>query len=71
MTLDAPYLLFLGDAPEHRNAKTALGVAYWAPERCLAQHRLPGCAARLDLPEMSPSEAGAAGAKTMIIGVAA
>ncbi len=70
MTLDAPYLLFLGDAPEPRNAKTAQGVAYWAPERCLAQYRLPGCATRLDLPEMTPEEAAAQGARTMIIGVA-
>ncbi len=70
MTLHAPYLLFLGDVPEARNAKTAQGIAYWAPEKCLAQHRLPGCATRLDLPEMSPAVAAEQGCKTMIVGIA-
>ncbi len=70
MTLHPPYLLFLGDAPEPRNAKTAQGVFHWAPEKCLAQLRLPGCSTALNLPEMTPAEAAARGARTMIVGVA-
>jgi uncharacterized NAD-dependent epimerase/dehydratase family protein len=66
----APYLLFLGDAPVPNHAKTALGLRDWAPERCVAQHRLSGCLADTGLPDMSPWEAARAGVKTMVVGVA-
>lgn len=41
----APYLVFLGDSADLLDAKTGLGIAHWRRERCLAQLRLPGCAA--------------------------
>jgi uncharacterized NAD-dependent epimerase/dehydratase family protein len=66
----APYLLFLGDAPVHNHAKTALGLRDWAPERCVAQYRLPGCRADTGLPDMTPMEAAKVGVKTMVVGVA-
>jgi uncharacterized NAD-dependent epimerase/dehydratase family protein len=65
-----PYLLFLGDEPERSHAKTAVGIAYWRPEACVGQYRLPGSGVDLGLPEMTPAEAAAAGAKTLIWGVA-
>ena len=65
-----PYLLFLGDARDELAAKTARGVFKWRPEWCLGQLRLPGCNARLDLPDMTVEEAARNGAKTLIIGVA-
>lgn len=68
--IKAPYLIFLGDEPEETHAKTGLGIAYWRPELCLAQFRLPGSGVDLGIPEMTPAEAAAAGAKTMIWGVA-
>jgi len=68
--LRAPYLLFLGDVGDQLSAKTASGVAYWRPERCLGQLRLPGCAADLGLPDLSVAEAAAQGAGTLIPGVA-
>ena len=68
--LRAPYLLFLGDAEFDAQAKTALGLVQWAPERCLAQLRLGGCRVRLELPEMSPEEAADAGAASLVIGIA-
>src|SRR5215469_7197035 len=37
--LKTPYLLFLGDAPDQLAAKTAAGVAYWRPEKCVGQFR--------------------------------
>lgn len=67
----APYLIYLGDTPMAELAKTGAGLAYWRPERCLAQLREPGCAADLGLPDMSVAEAVAAGAKTFVIGTAA
>ena len=68
--LRTPYLLFLGDAPDPLAAKVAQGVCDWRPEHAVGQARLPGCAADLGLRDMTPAAAVAAGAGTMIIGVA-
>lgn len=70
MGIAHPYLMFLGDAPDQLAAKTAAGVAYWRPEWCLGQLRLPGCQADLGLPDMTLEEAAEAGVKTLIVGVA-
>lgn len=70
MSLHPPYLLFLGDAHDQLAAKTAAGIAHWRPDWCLGQLRLPGCVADLGLPDMSVAEAAAAGARTLVIGVA-
>jgi uncharacterized NAD-dependent epimerase/dehydratase family protein len=59
--------LFIGDAPDQLAAKTADGIAFWRPEICLGQLRLPGCKADLRLPDMTIEEA-AAGVKTVIVG---
>ncbi|MEO1274995.1 MAG: N-acetyltransferase DgcN [Pseudomonadota bacterium] len=48
----------------------AQGIRDWRPEAAIAQVRLPGCKADMGLPDMSPAEAAAAGAKTMVVGVA-
>jgi uncharacterized NAD-dependent epimerase/dehydratase family protein len=68
--LRTPYLLFVGDAPSPAHAKTAFGIRDWAPGTCLGQMRLPGAQADLGLPEMTPESAAAAGAGSLIIGVA-
>jgi len=71
--IHAPYLLFLGEAgiaAEDVGAKTAEGVYYWRPERCIGQNRFEGSNLDLGLPDMTPEEAAAAGAKTLVIGVA-
>ena len=70
MDIRDPYLLFIGDAPDQLAAKTANGVRVWRPEKCLGQRRLPGCAADCGVPDMTVEEAAAAGAKTVILGVA-
>ncbi|MGE5765588.1 MAG: N-acetyltransferase DgcN [Bacteroidota bacterium] len=70
MAIQHPYLLFLGDAPDQLAAKTAQGVAHWRPEWCVGQLRLAGCKTDLGLTEMTLEEGRAAGAKTLIIGVA-
>lgn len=70
MTLPSPYLLFLGDVPWANRAKTGLGIAHWAPERCVGQMRLPGCAADTGLPDLSPADASKLGAKALVLGVA-
>lgn len=70
MELRRPYLLFVGDARDQLAAKTAAGVLQWRREWCLGQVRMQGCRAELDLPEMTVAEGAAAGARTLIVGVA-
>jgi uncharacterized NAD-dependent epimerase/dehydratase family protein len=68
--LRTPYLLFLGDAHDELAAKTSGGVAYWRPERCVGQFRLPGCKVDLGLEDLTMAEAARRGAKTVIVGIA-
>ena len=68
--IEAPYLLFLGDAPDALAAKVAIGIRDWRPEAAVGQWRLPGCQVDLGLPDMTPEQARAAGVKTLVIGVA-
>ncbi|MEK0083550.1 N-acetyltransferase DgcN [Benzoatithermus flavus] len=68
--MQPPYLLFLGDVGDQLAAKTAHGILEWRRTWCLGQLRLPGCKADLGLPELSPAEARARGARTMIVAVA-
>ena len=51
-------------------AKVAIGNRDWRPENVIGQLRLPGCGADPGLPDMGLPEARAAGAKTLVIGVA-
>ena len=68
--IQTPYLLFLGDAPDQLAAKVAQGIKDWRPENAVGQFRLPGCGADVGLTDMTLAEAKAAGAKTLVIGVA-
>ncbi|GGB27676.1 N-acetyltransferase DgcN [Allosediminivita pacifica] len=68
--IETPYLLFLGDAPDALAAKVAQGIKDWRPDNCVGQFRMEGCKADLKLPDMDLAEAKAAGAKTLVIGVA-
>lgn len=70
MSIPGPYLLFLGATTDPAYAKTAFGLRDWAPERCLAQLRLPSGTVDLGLPELTPAAAHAAGARSLLIGVA-
>ena len=70
LQLSVPYLVFLGDVPSKVYAKTALGLAQWAPELCVAQHRFPNCEIDTGLPDMSIAEAAQAGVKSLLIGSA-
>jgi uncharacterized NAD-dependent epimerase/dehydratase family protein len=69
-TLRKPYLLFIGDAQDEAEAKTACGLRDWARDACLAQLRLPQSKLDLGLPDMTPAEAARAGAGSLVIGVA-
>ncbi len=69
--LPRPYVLFLGDTVLPRYAKTAFGLKDWAPELCIAECALPAATVSVGLPRMTPAEAYAAGARGLVIGVAA
>ena len=68
--IPTPYLLFLGDAPDLLAAKVAIGIRDWRPDHAVGQLALPGAAADLGLTEMTLEEGRAAGARTLVIGVA-
>lgn len=69
-TWGPPYLLYLGNAPDDLAAKTARGVAYWRPEWCVGQVRGPQCRTSVGVPDMDFAQARAAGARTLLVGVA-
>lgn len=68
--IETPYLLFLGDAPDQLTVKVAQGIGDWRPDHAIGQFRMEGCKADLKLTDMTLAEAKAAGARTMVIGVA-
>ncbi|MHA6264660.1 N-acetyltransferase DgcN [Arenibacterium sp. CAU 1754] len=68
--IETPYLLFLGDAPDQLSAKVAQGIKDWRPENAVGQLRLDGCGADVGLTDMTLEQARAAGARTLVIGVA-
>ena len=70
LTLPYPYLLFLGDTTEASYAKTAFGLADWAADLCVGELAIGGCTVSTGLPRLSPANARAAGARSLVIGVA-
>ena len=65
-----PYLLFLGDVTEAAWAKTAFGLRDWASEACVGECALPNCSVTTGLLRVTPAEAHARGARSIVIGVA-
>ena len=65
-----PYLLYLGNAPDDLAAKTARGLVQFRPDWCLGQFRGPECRTSVHVPDMDFAQARAAGAQSMIVGVA-
>lgn len=68
--LPGPHLLFLGDITERGYAKTAFGLRDWAPGRCVGEFACAGATITTGLPQVTPAEAAARGARSMVIGVA-
>ena len=67
----APYLIYLGDVEAQDNAKTGFGMAEWAAERCIGQWRQHPKVVSVGLPELDAEAAAAAGARSLVIGIAA
>jgi uncharacterized NAD-dependent epimerase/dehydratase family protein len=68
LEIPRPYLIFIGDTITPLGVKTGLGIVEWRREWCAGQYRFDASAADLGLPDMSPSQAAAAGVATMVIG---
>ena len=70
LDLPQPHLLFLGDTTEPAFAKTAFGLRDWARERCVGEFACVGATVTTGLPFLTPAQARAQGARSMVIGVA-
>jgi hypothetical protein len=70
LVLRKPYLLFLGDVDDLVTAKTACGLRDWARDDVIGQWRTDPAAVDLGLPELTPTEAAARGAGSVIVGAA-
>lgn len=68
--LRKPYLLFLGDVKDNLTAKTAFGLKDWCPEDVVGEWSLPGCGVTLGLARMTPQQAAARGAGSIMVGIA-
>jgi uncharacterized NAD-dependent epimerase/dehydratase family protein len=70
MQLSKPYLLFLGSGRSLSDCKTAAGLRDWCRGDVTGQLGLGGCTVDLGLPWLDPAAAYAAGARSLVIGVA-
>ena len=70
LVLRQPYLLYLGDATVRSDCKTAFGLRDWCREAVLAEWSHPAGSVTLDLPRLTPREAAAKGAGSLVVGVA-
>src|SRR5215831_19512495 len=68
--LRKPYLLYLGDAVLKSDCKTAFGLRDWCPADVLGEWSHPDSRVSLGLPRLSPRQAAAKGAGSIVIGVA-
>ncbi|HEX8193616.1 MAG TPA: N-acetyltransferase DgcN [Allosphingosinicella sp.] len=68
--IPAPFLLYLGGSTDPLSIKTSRGLAAFRRGDCLGEFRHDECPLTLGLPRMDMAEAAAAGARTLILGVA-
>jgi uncharacterized NAD-dependent epimerase/dehydratase family protein len=65
-----PLLLYLGHNADPMGIKTSRGLAIFAPEKCIGEFRHDDCPLTLGLPRMTMVEGVAAGARTVVLGIA-
>jgi uncharacterized NAD-dependent epimerase/dehydratase family protein len=70
MTIPAPYLLYLGHSDDEFGLKTSRGLATFRREDCVGEWRHDDCPFSFDLPRMDAAAGAAAGAKTLVLGIA-
>lgn len=70
MNIKFPCLVYLGDVRDVKDAKTALGISEWRPERCTGQLRDSDDAVSVGLMDQTIDQSISSGAKTLLVGVA-
>ena len=68
--LRKPYLLYLGESTHPTDAKTACGLRDWCPDDVMGEWSLPQATVSVGLPRLSPAEAAARGAGSLVVGIA-
>ena len=68
--IPGPFLLYLGHTDDYIGIKTSRGLATFRPEDCVGEFRHDDCPLTLDLPRLTMAEAAAAGARTLVLGIA-
>lgn len=64
-----PYLLYLGSSRDEVGIKTSRGLAVFRPDDCVGEYRHDDCPLTLGLARLGFSEAVAAGAQTLVLGI--
>ncbi|MCT2558912.1 DUF1611 domain-containing protein [Tsuneonella sp. YG55] len=70
MTIPGPYLLYLGDTTDPASIKTSRGLAVFRGDDCVGEYRHDGCPLTVGLPRLTMAEGAAAGARTLVLGIA-
>jgi uncharacterized NAD-dependent epimerase/dehydratase family protein len=68
--IPAPYLLYLGHSTDFVGIKTSRGLATFRPQDCVGEFRHDDCPLSVGLERMTIAEGAAAGAKTLVLGIA-
>jgi len=68
--IPAPFLLYLGHSRDPVGIKTSRGLATFRREDCIGEFRHDDCPLTLGLPRLGMVEAAAAGARTLVLGIA-
>ncbi|KQN76662.1 N-acetyltransferase DgcN [Sphingomonas sp. Leaf62] len=68
--IPGPFLLYLGHSDDAVGIKTSRGVAAFRPDDCVGEWRHDDCPLTLGLPRMDAAQGRAAGANTLILGIA-
>jgi len=68
--LRQPYLLYLGGVHDIGDAKTACGLRDWCREAVVGEWSLPTATVSVGVPRLSPAEAAAQGAGSLVVGIA-
>ena len=68
--IPAPYLLYLGHSADPIGIKTSRGLAAFRPDDCVGEFRHDDCPLTLGLPRLDMTQGAAAGARTLVLGIA-
>lgn len=68
--IETPYLLYLGHSSDPADIKTSRGLAVFRPDISVGEYRHDDCPLTLNLPRLDFAAAHAAGARTLVLGIA-